>query len=216
MNKLTEIKCTAVSHFNTIQVKHDKTWVRRLLGSRGRCHSLCYVYYELASRNFPNPLVMATRLWATVCIVVLVTAEPIKKRVNWFVSPGIRAEQSKFLLGSRICDGVYTCCGGASFLPNGTGHEFLYFAFFISKFSTTPKLVRRQTCLWTNFVQIKSLNWYKHSRSATPAAQHNSAAAISRGRSACNVHLGRRCVAAGRMGKKERDCRANIKLGSEI
>ena len=161
---------------------------------------------------------MATRLWATVCmcIVVLVTAEPIKKRVNWFVSPGIRAEQSKFLLGSRICDGVYTCCGGASFLPNGTGHEFLYFAFFISKFSTTPKLVRRQTCLWTNFVQIKSLNWYKHSRSATPGAQHNSAAAISRGRSACNVHLGRRCVAAGRMGKKERDCRANIKLGSEI
>ena len=55
-----------------------------------------------------------------VALAATASTAPVPKMVNWFVSPSISPAKSKFLLSSGICDGVYTCCGGYPFLPNGS------------------------------------------------------------------------------------------------
>ena len=47
---------------------------------------------------------------------------PVTKRIQWFVSPGITPAQTQFLLSDHadIVDGIYLCCGGATFDSNGT------------------------------------------------------------------------------------------------
>jgi hypothetical protein len=50
---------------------------------------------------------------------------PVEKRVNWFgnlADNTAGAAQEKFMLGDHrdISDGLYICCGGLSFHPNGT------------------------------------------------------------------------------------------------
>jgi hypothetical protein len=52
-------------------------------------------------------------------------SEPIVKRVNWFISDrggAIANTTQQFLIKDNrdVADGVYTCCGGLSFSPNGS------------------------------------------------------------------------------------------------
>ena len=50
------------------------------------------------------------------------SAGPVEKRVNWFGEPAFEGKAADFLLETNrdISDGLYFCCGGLSFFPNGS------------------------------------------------------------------------------------------------
>ena len=162
----------------TIEVKHHQTWVCLRFG----CSSCRCCHRVLKKKMFKKKIrvkMPLQGLWLLLASpAVLVAAVPIEKRINWFVSPHISPKQSEFLLSSSICDGVYTCCGGASFLPNGTGGRVWFCTEICCERVRLSCPSKECVCahLHENDVFI-----YHCAHSAPPGFEHNRTAAISRG-----------------------------------